>query len=168
MIAHMMGKYGWLTEAPEGAITVNFERLYPQDIEALWHLITDPRALDRWSPSFKFQAQLGGKYELWFEESPSGPPHIQGNIEAFQPPNLLQLGRHYISTKSSRYRLPTGVPRHLGVQTNYEQIRRGVSRTRRLASLFRPSGTSAQPKQGATRTPQNPTTQTLHSKVVTW
>ena len=92
MVAYIRKKRGWLTEVPEGVITVNFERSYPQHLEALWHLITDPRALDRWSPSFKFQARVGGKYELWFEESPSGPPHIQGNIEAFQPPNLLQLG----------------------------------------------------------------------------
>ena len=57
----------------------------------MWHLITDPRPLDRWSPNFKFQAQPGGKYELWFEELPSGQRHIQGKIAAFQAPNLLQL-----------------------------------------------------------------------------
>ncbi len=92
MVEQITGKEGWLNSRPEGAVTVHFERKYHTNIHTLWHLITDPKALDRWSPNFKFQAKLGGEYHLWFEDAPSGPPHIQGNIEAFQAPNLLQLG----------------------------------------------------------------------------
>jgi hypothetical protein len=81
-----------LNSRPGGAATVHFERQYHRNIHTLGHLITEPKALDHWSPNFKFQAKLGGKYQLWFEKAPSGPPNIQGNIEAFQAPTLLQLG----------------------------------------------------------------------------
>jgi hypothetical protein len=60
-----------------------------------------PRRLDRWSPNFKFQAQPGGKYELWFEELPSGQLNIQGKIEAFQAPNLLQLSSIIFQLKAT-------------------------------------------------------------------
>ena len=92
LVKRMTGQEGWLQAGPNGTISVNFERILHTNIDNLWHLITDLGELDRWSPNFKFQAKLGGKYELWFEETPLGPPHIQGNIEAFQAPKLLQLG----------------------------------------------------------------------------
>jgi uncharacterized protein YndB with AHSA1/START domain len=92
LLEYKFAQEGWLTSTTDGAITVNFERLLQTNIDALWHLITDPKELTRWSPSFKFEAKLGGKYELWFVEEPSGPPHLQGEIEAYHAPNLLQLG----------------------------------------------------------------------------
>lgn len=88
----IIGKEGWLESEDGAVITVNFQREFKSPVNRLWSLITDPKELQRWSPGFRFLPELGGKYELWFEEEPSGPPHIQGRIEAFQAPNLLQLG----------------------------------------------------------------------------
>ncbi|MFQ3347264.1 MAG: hypothetical protein ACI8RT_000998 [Candidatus Azotimanducaceae bacterium] len=89
---HISGNEGWLELADTGAITVNFQRAFKTTGDNLWNVLTNQKELQRWSPGFKFAPKLGGKYELWFEEEPSGPPHIQGEIEAFRAPNLLQLG----------------------------------------------------------------------------
>ena len=73
-------------------------------------------------------------------------PRQYSSISSTQPTLTEQ---HYLSAKSNRYRLPTGVPQHVGVQTKYERIRGGLSRACGLASLFRPSGTSSHPRLDA-------------------
>ena len=100
-------RYGTVEKDDEGRTLVRFERLVPYSIERVWSAITEPEELARWIPGIEFECREGGTYQIWFGGNCEGPPHISGIVEAFQPPNVLQLGtiRWELSATESGCRL---------------------------------------------------------------
>ena len=85
-------KYGAGHTLDDGRHCVHFERHLPYPIETIWASLTDPAHLTKWFPGLVFEAKLGGKFEIWFSGECDGPAHVSGEVSAFEPPYVLQLG----------------------------------------------------------------------------
>lgn len=85
-------RYGTVHHLADGRVSVRFERALPYSVEAVWAALTEQDQLDAWMPGVQFERRHGGHYEIWFGGECEGPAHVSGSVEAFEPPNVLQLG----------------------------------------------------------------------------
>ena len=86
------GRYGSVHYLADGRVSVRFERALPYSVETVWAALTEQDQLDAWMPGVRFERRQGGHYEIWFGGECEGPAHVSGSVEAFEPPNVLQLG----------------------------------------------------------------------------
>ena len=84
--------HGQLNELEDGRVSVVFERQFAHSIEKVWRAISDPDELAHWFPGIKLDQKVGGSFKIWFGEGCEGPAHVEGQVTAYDPPNLLQLG----------------------------------------------------------------------------
>ena len=89
MTSERLGAVGTLDD---GRTVVGFERKLGHPIERVWRAITDPEQLASWFPGFEFESGQGGHYEIRFGGDCDGPPHVEGTVVAYDPPNVLQCG----------------------------------------------------------------------------
>ncbi|MEM8766766.1 MAG: SRPBCC family protein [Pseudomonadota bacterium] len=84
--------FGTLGKLADGRSYVHFERLLPYSVDQVWATLTEQEQLDAWMPGVRFERRLGGRYEIWFGGDCDGPAHVSGEVVAYEPPHVLQLG----------------------------------------------------------------------------
>ncbi len=85
-------RLGAVGRLDDGRTFVRFERKLGHPIETVWRAITDPVQLASWFPGFQFESEQGARYEIRFGGDCDGPPHVEGTVVAYDPPNVLQCG----------------------------------------------------------------------------
>lgn len=85
-------RFGTVHKLEGGRTSVRFERALPYPVATVWDALTDQAQLDVWMPGVRFERRQGGSFEIWFGGECEGPGHVSGTVEAYDPPNVLQLG----------------------------------------------------------------------------
>ena len=76
----------------DGRSFVRFERYLAQSVEQVWAAITEPVQLAQWFPGLEFERRRGGAFRMTFAGECDGPAQVEGEVVAYDPPNVLQLG----------------------------------------------------------------------------
>lgn len=85
-------EYGRVIRNEQGRDLCFFERRLTHSVERVWLAIVEPSQRRFWAPGIHFEPKKGGRYRIWFGEDCEGPAHVEGQVEAFDPPRLLQIG----------------------------------------------------------------------------
>jgi len=94
-----LGKVG---ESETGDTFVEFARVVPYSIDQVWHAITDADSLASWFPGFKLEHRQGGAFNIWFGGDCTGPAHVSGIVEVYDPPDELRCGSMRWQLESTR------------------------------------------------------------------
>ena len=85
-------KYGRVETLENGRHRVRFERQLPYSPEFVWAALIEADQLSKWFPGLLLEAELGGKFEIWFSGDCEGPAHVTGEVTKFNSPSALQMG----------------------------------------------------------------------------
>ena len=76
----------------DGLPCVSFERCLPHSVAKVWAAIAEPEQRATWVPGIQFEPKPKARFDIWFGEDCDGPAHVSGELGAFQPQRLLELG----------------------------------------------------------------------------
>lgn len=85
-------KHGRFNKLEDGRIEFLFTRTLPHPIAQVWKAISDVSAYSLWFPGLEVDLVIGGEFRMWFSKDCQGPAHVEGVVEALEPPTRLQLG----------------------------------------------------------------------------
>ena len=85
-------KHGSVGRRADGLPCVSFERRLPHSVATVWAAIAEPEQRATWVPGIQFEAAPRARFDIWFGEECEGPAHVSGELGAFQPHRLLELG----------------------------------------------------------------------------
>ena len=85
-------KHGSVGKRADGLPCVSFERRLPHSAATVWAAVAEPEQRATWMPGIQFEPQPKARFDIWFGEDCEGPAHVSGELGAFQPQRLLELG----------------------------------------------------------------------------
>ena len=91
---------------------LEFAITYPQDIELVWHAITDPEAIAQWLMPNDFSAQVGHRFQFKTDPAPGFDGIVNCEVLTVEPPHNLSYswegGGHQTVVTWSLERIPEG------------------------------------------------------------
>ncbi len=85
-------RLGRVVKTDTGDTRVEFVRVMPYSADQVWHAITDADSLAKWFPGFQLEHRQGGTFAIWFGGDCSGPAHVSGIVDVYDPPKELRCG----------------------------------------------------------------------------
>jgi len=78
---------GTVVEAPDGTVTLRYERIYKRPIGTVWSAITEPERMADWLGAGELEPRVGGRFTV--HVGPGGRVAIIGTVLAWEPPAAL-------------------------------------------------------------------------------
>lgn len=81
---------GTVTEAPDGTVTLRYERSLPRPIETVWAAITQPERLADWLGACTVEPHEGGRFDVFVDREPGRS--VTGRVLVWDRPRTLSIG----------------------------------------------------------------------------
>ena len=70
-------------------LDLDFDKTFPQGIEAVWRALTDPEALAAWLMRTDFAPEPGRPFRLWYRRDDGGDGYFDCEILILEPPRRM-------------------------------------------------------------------------------